>query len=398
MEIFVAILQVVLMFVVPIIILRFKNSKFVKLAGPIGVAYLAGILIALIRFGLSFAGVNIPINATIGEVGSHVAIALAIPLLLFCTDLKATKKLSKPIIKGFAITVCTVVVVVVCAFFAFRGVMDHAAENAGMTIGIYTGGTPNLNSIGAILGLDAQTISIANVSEMVVAGLFYVFLLFACKPLLNKILGNKNQAQTAEPEIQVNNVDSLDSIKEAPKKPLFVAFLIALASAVVSAGIGLAIWAILGCKEGTMMTYLVPALLIGVTVFGIIGSFNTKLRSVKGQNFLGTYFILVFSFALAMTLDLSQISSNMLYVLLFYLVVTVVVFVIHAILCKIFKVDVDSCIVTLAAGIYGPAFIPALTKQLKNDKITSAGLICGSLGYAIGTFLGVGVSWLLLLL
>ena len=395
MAIFVVIMQVVLMFVVPLIILKFKDNKFVKLAGPIGVAYLAGIIIALIRYALSFAGVQIPINATIGEVGSHVAIAIAIPLLLFCTDLKATRKLSKPIIKGFAIEVCTVVVVVVCAFFAFREVMAYTAENAGMAIGIYTGGTPNLNSIGAILGLDAQTISIANVSEMIIGGLFYVFLLFASKPLLNKILGSSKQKVEA---LDATNVDQLDEVKSAPKKPLFIAFLIALASAVISAGIGLAIWAILGCKDGTMMTYLVPALLIGVTVFGIIGSFNTKLRNVKGQNSLGTYFILVFSFALAMTLDLSQISSNMLWVVLFYLVITVAIFVIHVIFCKIFKVDADSCIVTLSAGIYGPAFIPAITKQLKNDKITSAGLICGSLGYAIGTFLGVGISWLLLLL
>ena len=99
-----------------------------------------------------------------------------------------------------------------------------------------------------------------------------------------------------------------------------------------------------------------------------------------------------------MTLDLSQITANMLYVLLFYLAITVVIFIIHVIFCKIFKIDVDSCMVTLAAGIYGPAFIPALTKQMKNDNITSAGLICGSVGYAVGTFLGVGVAWLLMLL
>ena len=395
MEIFVAILQVVLMFVVPLIILKFKNTKFVKLAGTIGVAYLAGIIIALIRFGLSFAGVQIPINADVGEIGSHVAIALAIPLLLFCTDLKATKKLSKPIIKGFSILLCTVVVVVTASFFIFRGVMANAAENAGMAIGIYTGGTPNLNSIGVILGLDANTISIANVSEMIVAGLFYVFLLFACKPMLKKFLGVRKDDGQA---LQATNVDNLDSVKNAPKKPLIIAVLLALASAVISAGIGLAIWAILGCVEGTMMTYLVPALLIGVTVFGVAGSFNAKLRNVKGQNSLGTYFILVFSFALSMTLDLSQITANMLYVLLFYLAITVVIFIIHVIFCKIFKIDVDSCMVTLAAGIYGPAFIPALTKQMNNDNITSAGLICGSVGYAVGTFLGVGVAWLLMLL
>ena len=52
---------------------------------------------------------------------------------------------------------------------------------------------------------------------------------------------------------------------------------------------------------------------------------------------------------------------------------------------------------TATAGIYGPAFIPAITKQIKNDALTVPGLICGSIGYAIGTFLGMGIGLLLLL-
>ena len=45
--------------------------------------------------------------------------------------------------------------------------------------------------------------------------------------------------------------------------------------------------------------------------------------------------------------------------------------------------------VTLTAGLYGPAFVPAITKQIKNDDLTVPGLITGSIGYAIGTFLGM---------
>ena len=60
-------------------------------------------------------------------------------------------------------------------------------------------------------------------------------------------------------------------------------------------------------------------------------------------------------------------------------------------------IDVDCTIVTLTAGVYGPAFVPAITKQIKNDALTVPGLIVGSIGYAIGTFLGAGLGYLFLL-
>ena len=51
--------------------------------------------------------------------------------------------------------------------------------------------------------------------------------------------------------------------------------------------------------------------------------------------------------------------------------------------------------VTMTAGIYGPAFIPAITKQIGDEKLTPVGLLCGSLGYAVGTFLGAGLGLIL---
>ena len=399
MAIAVMIIQILLILGVPLLILKFKDCKFFKLAGTIGIAYLLGIVIALIRYALSFAGVNIPINSDVGEIGSYVAIAIAIPLLLFCSNLKATRKLSKQVIIAFSILTGSVILVSTGSFFIFRKVLENSAEYAGMATGLYTGGTPNLNSIGSILGLDANKISIANLSDMIIGGLFYVFLLFACKPLLNKILGKgKSQQYMTSSDETIANIDDLDDFKSAPKKPLIISVLIALGCAVVSAGIGLLIWVILGSKQGTMMTYLVPALLVGVTVFGICGSFSKKLRSVKGLNSVSHYFILVFSFALSMTLDLSKITPSMLYIFLFFTTVTLLTFIIHVLLCKIFKIGADCCIVTMTAGLYGPAFIPAITKQLDNKDLTSAGLICGSLGYAIGTFIGLGLSYLLMLI
>ena len=92
---------------------------------------------------------------------------------------------------------------------------------------------------------------------------------------------------------------------------------------------------------------------------------------------------------------LTDLSSSFLQIAGLLLMITVCSFSLHALLSRLLRIEADCTIVTMTAGIYGPAFIPAVTKQLKNDELTAPGLICGALGYAIGTFLGVGLYWLL---
>jgi len=143
-----------------------------------------------------------------------------------------------------------------------------------------------------------------------------------------------------------------------------------------------------------MIDYLVPVLLIGVTILGIIGSFNKPIRETKGMNVLGQYFILVFSFALASSMDFSRFSGIFSSTLILYGSITLGVFIVHVLISKLLKIDVDCTMVTLTAGLYGPAFVPAITKQIKNDSLTAPGLITGSIGYAIGTFLGIGLAYI----
>jgi len=91
---------------------------------------------------------------------------------------------------------------------------------------------------------------------------------------------------------------------------------------------------------------------------------------------------------LAASVDLTRLHGNFGRILIFFGLITVLFFAIHIMFSKLFNIDVDCVIVTATAGIYGPAFIPAITKQINNDALTIPGLICGSLGYAVGTFLG----------
>ncbi len=392
-----SIIQVIAIFFIPLLIIRSHQMKLTKLIGTIGMAYLLGLLVALVIFGLRKLGLTININTDIGEIGSHLAISIAIPLLLFSTNLKETRKLSKSVLMAFGSVIVSVIVVTTITFYAYGRTMSDGAVLSGMAVGLYTGGTPNLNAIANIFGLDPAQIAIANLSDMIIGGVFYMFLLILCKPLLLKILKPSSTSTYMRAESNIVNTDEINFKDFRRSKSLVLSFFLAFLMAIIGAGLGILLWVLLGSEQGKMTDLLVPTMMITVTVLGIAASFSKKIREVKGTNILGQYLILVFSFALASSLDLTKMTGNFGQVILLYGIITVGAFALHIFFSKLLKIDVDCAMVTATAGIYGPAFIPAITNQIKNDALTVPGLICGSLGYAIGTFLGVGIGLLFLL-
>ncbi|XFA98917.1 DUF819 family protein [Candidatus Izemoplasma sp. B36] len=389
------ILQIILIFVIPYLIIRFKDFKLTKIFGTIGMAYFFGLVVAGIVFAVNKANIEFHLNTDIGEIGSYAAIAIGIPLLLFGSNLQEAKKLSKMVLKSFGALIVSVIFVSTLVFIFFgKNLIDGDALSAA-AIGLYTGGTPNLNAITNIFGLDTEVIALANLSDIIIGAVFYIFLLLLAKPLIDKILKPSKSDTYLKEESNMKNTEDFNVKDFKTSKRLFTSFLIAFAMTAISAGVGILIWILAGSVQGRMLDFLVPVMLIGVTVFGIIGSFNKKIRETEGTNILGHYLVLVFSFALASSVDFSRlIGSNFGDLIILYGIITVGSFIVHLGLAKILKIDSDCMIVTATAGIYGPAFVPAITKQLKNDNLTVPGLICGSIGYALGTFIGVGLGLL----
>lgn len=392
----ITIIQIILIICVPLLIINFRNNKLTKLIGSIGMAYLLGIIFSLVIYLLNLTHLEIAVNKDIGEIVSHVAIGISIPLLLFSSNLKSMRKLSKKLMISFFSVVCSVIIVSVSVFFIYSRNIEYGAELSAMAVGLYTGGTSNLNAIGSILGVDSNVIAFSNLSDMIIGAIFYIFLLLACKPIFKHFLKkNCDESYTKEKIEAVNYDDISEKINILKNKKLWLNILYAFLMAAFGAVIGLVVWLISGAKEGRMIDNLVPFMMITVTICGIIASFNKKISEVKGNNLIGQYLILVFSFSLACSMDFNELSANFLNILIVFVTITIGSFIINLIFSKIFKVDVDCMMVMITAGLYGPAFVPAITNQIDNDELTAPGLVCGSIGYAIGTFLGVAICFVL---
>ena len=388
----VSFIQLAAVLIVPLLIQRYRHNKVTRLFGTIGMAYFYGLLVSALVWLVNVCGVDFSLNSDIGEIGSYAAIGVAIPLLLFSTNLSEAKRLTKTVLLSFGSLTVSVIVATAAANFLFAKDFPGGRALSAMAAGLYTGGTPNFNAIGAIVGVDTTTIALGNLADMIFGGVFYVFILLLAQPLLSRILGQSRETRYLKKEGAAENVDAIAAGRL--NRGIVRNVLLALGGAALGAGVGVAIWLMNGAVQGTLTDALVPGVMITGTVFGIGFSFNRKVRQVRENSAVGHYLILVFSFALASSLNLNGLSAAFGQIFLLLMGITVGTFVVHVVLSRLLHIDADCTIVTLTAGVYGPAFVPAVTGQLKNEKLTAPGLICGALGYAIGTFLGVALYYL----
>ena len=384
-------IEIILSLLVPFILLRFRKNRLISLIGTAGAAYLAGMLYALVSSILSAA--RSVSGTAVSEIVGYAGISLAIPLLLFSGSIRGFFALSGEVLRAFCLLIVSVLLVTAGLYLLWAKNLAQGAVLSGMAAALYTGGTPNLNAVACLFGLDPNVILAANLSDMVFGGIFYLFLLFGAKRVVCRVLpsvGEQGSVSAAAEKAQ----DRDFSLTGAAVRSL----LLSAALAAVSALIGAAVWMKNGQPRFELTQYLVPALMIGTTAGGVALSFCDKVSSVAENEQMGQYFAAIFSFCLASAMDISRVRAVAGDIFLLFAAATTLVFAVHLLLCRLFRVHAETMIVTATAGIYGPAFIPNVCASAGAQQLMTAGLITGSFGYAIGTGVGVACTYLLRLL
>ena len=77
---------------------------------------------------------------------------------------------------------------------------------------------------------------------------------------------------------------------------------------------------------------------------------------------------------------------------------TVAVFLsltVHAVACRLMRVDADSMMISSVAFINSPPFVPMASAAMQNKRALVTGLGVGIIGYAVGNHFGVLMAELL---
>jgi uncharacterized membrane protein len=69
--------------------------------------------------------------------------------------------------------------------------------------------------------------------------------------------------------------------------------------------------------------------------------------------------------------------------------------ILHIILAKIFKIDSDNFLITSAAFIFSPPFVPLVANALKNKDVIVTGITGGVIGYVLGNYFGTTLAYFL---
>ena len=389
---------IVAMFCLPALVVWLtKRVRLFNTVGAIALCYALGFVFSLLP---------IPYDRAMTQQIASVLVAVAIPLILFTINLKDVKKLAKKTVLSFGLVIAVTAVVATAAFFvADAAGLANASQLAGMATGLYIGGTPNLVAIGKALisgELQSQVIMAANTSDFFVGGIYFLMLLTVVPPIYKRFL-NKSAKQ---PQLQPDEVGGepaaqpsqdgqeaaaeydYKSIPRDAKSIWKLIGVIALAIGCLGVGAGLEML-ISGNLEQSLY------LMVTVSVLGVAFSFIRPVREVKGGYQVGQYLVLVFSLGLSMSIDLDMLAKEILPTMAFFACVQICCALGHILLCKLFKIDAGTAIITSTAGIYGPPFIAPVANAYGDRNLIAPGIICGAVGLAVGNFIGMGVGFLL---
>lgn len=378
-------LALIVLFVITPVIVIYLEGRFslLKKIGAVLICYGVGLIIGNMNV--------LPEGAEkYQNLLTEITIPLSLPLILFSIDVKSWFKMARSAFWALITGLISVLIIIIVGFFIFRGSIEDIWQVAGMLVGVYTGGTPNMAAMKTALNVSQELYIMTHTYDLTLGAIYLVFILSIGQKVFLWFLPPFKPVKTMrEGKSRINIEDEYESYSGIFKKKVFWPLLGALGLSIAILGVSYAI-SLLVPKD-----YFTAAIILLITSFGIGLSFVPRIKAIKKTFQLGMYLILIFCLTVASMADISKLS-NISFSLFYYVALAVYgSHIIHIALARIFKIDADTVIISTSALICSPPFVPVVAGALKNRQIILTGLVVGIAGYAIGNYLGVLVAYLL---
>jgi len=365
-------LQSILILIWPAIAIRLGKTKLPDVFSPIVLCYLFGILLRNSHI--------MPLDNKLSENWMNGSILMAIPILLYTTDIQRCIRYAGRSVLAFGLCVAGGLIGTGLTTFLYPIQEAPPWMLSGMLVGMYTGGTPNMQAIGMALGASQETIILVNAADIVCGGIWLVVLTSVAHRLLKGFLPDFSDPDGVSGDLKENATSGFllkDSLKA-----------IGLTLIVVAASTGTC-FLIYGNLNQTAF------LMLMLTTFGIAAAFLPAVKRWTGVYETGEYFLLLFCVALGMQADFSQVLEKGAGILAFTAIALPLSIAFHLLLSRLFRIDRDTFLISSTAGVFGPAFIGQVASAIHNRQMIFPGIALGLLGYAIGNYLGIGLAYAL---
>ena len=364
------IVQLLLILLFPALSLRLSQSKLVpKWLSPVVLCYLAGIIVG--NFEL------FPVHKNLATTATQASILFALPLLLFSTNLKAWYKESGTALFNFLLFVLSGLILTTSAALFFGNMVEESWKVSGMIIGMFTGGTPNMNAIGIALDAKQETIILLTAADILCSGFYLILLSSVLHGFLGRFLPSFKEQKVLEDQAKIPETTTF-SIRDS-----ILGLVLSLVIILISVGLTMLLF-------GNLENDTVIILLL--TTLSIIASNWPQVRHLRGTFETGEYFLLIFCVALGLLANFGEIISGGLHILAYTAMVMAGTILLHFFLAWLFRLDRDTVMIASTAGIFGPVFIGQVASAIGNKKLVFTGIALGLLGFAMGNYLGIGLG------
>jgi uncharacterized membrane protein len=335
----------------------------------------AAILLANLRI--------IPTSAPAYDAVWTYLVPIAIPLLLFEADMKRILRESGPTLIAFAIGGLAVVVGVI-AGVAVLDLGENEAEFAGIFTGTYIGGGLNFAAVAEATGMqDGSMLSAALAADNVLTNVHFLLLVFLpgiswfARHYRSQHIDNAANFTTDTAELP-HQVERLD----------VAGLLFSLALAFMLAAAGSAIAVLLGPPQFSILVTTALTLVFATFLPCVV-------KRLSGHTEAGNVMMFIFLASVGATADIWELFAVGPVLFVFAAIIISVHLLILFAIGKWLKMDLAELAVASAVCIGGPSSAAALASAKGWKDLLIPGVLAGSFGYAIGSFIGVGVTeWL----
>lgn len=312
-----------------------------------------------------------------GTLKSYILPAM-IFLMLLGSDIRGIYRIKTKLLVSFFVASASIMVAFVLMWAAMGSQFDHDAHKAfGALSGSWIGGTANMIAVAGATGLEGELMGYCLITDSVCYAAWFAFLLFLTPHKDRFNAWAKAEAVNSAPPQDKHHVYTKATDIYALGSAIIVAF------AVVSLSTLLPIFSFVTSSFWSVVL---------ATLLGITASFTPLSKSVLAEK--TAFWLLYFLIALiAVSSAFDDFSQAWLFVLAGFFVIAIHALIL-TIYAKLFRIDLFTIGVASLANIGGVASAPLLAASFSKNLV-SVGVIMSMLGYIIGTFCGLLVTYVL---
>lgn len=335
----------------------------------------SGIAITMILAMMLSTFEIIPSESHLYDLTWAYFVPLAIPLLLLNANFREIKRNAPDMLVVFIFGMVGTIIGSFIAF-AYFSVGGETHKVVSMLTGSYIGGSVNLVSISKALGLENKSLFAGVIASdnILMVVYFSILSILSASPFFQKFLPI---TKDDSPLVTEANATLAPLVIEST----LIAFLISASFFLIGT--------YLETRIGVSGTMIITITVLSLILANACPKFCHKIQSA---DVIAKFFMMVFFAVIGATSDIKNVLTSAPHLFCIISVILICQLIASIIGAKIFKISYDKVILACNANAGGPATAAAFASSFGWERLIVPAVLCGTLGYAVGTFIGITLA------